>query len=503
MKKKNKKLLGPVITIIILTVIIMIASTLCSIFHIQGEVTKIANQTLETSEVTVRSVFSEEGLKYLLSSPVQTFKNFEPLVLLIITLMAVSIGKSSGLFKAMFSPFRRLKPSVVTFLTIFLGIISSFLGEYGIILVVPISAVIYQYLGRNSMVGILTAFIGVTTGYGAGLVFNFDDYQLGLLTKAAANVNIDKDYVFNAWSNIYIMLASTIILSVLGTIIVENFLKPKVGESIEEEDELVYSKKGLKASLLAFVICIIVFIYSVIPGLPGSGILLDTNEKDYVAQLLGANSPFNDSFAFVFLIIMMICSGIYGYISKNIKNTNDFSVGLSKEFDDLGYMLVLMFFAAIMASIITWTNLGTVVGSWLISFMSNLEFTGIPLILLLFFIIIIMSLLIPDALTKWTIASPIVVPLFMKANITPDFTQFIFKAADSIGKGMTPFFVYFLVMLAFLEKYNSKSSHKITVFGTLKIMRPTILILTVVWAIIIIGWFVLGIPLGPGASPTL
>ena len=58
-------------------------------------------------------------------------------------------------------------------------------------------------------------------------------------------------------------------------------------------------------------------------------------------------------------------------------------------------------------------------------------------------------------------------------------------------------------MLAFLEKYNDKETNKITVFGTLKLLRPTILIFMVVWVIIVIGWFVMGLPLGPETMPTL
>ena len=63
-KKKKKLLLGPVITIIILTISIMIISAICSALGVQGEITRINNNSLETSMVTVRSVFSEEGLKY-------------------------------------------------------------------------------------------------------------------------------------------------------------------------------------------------------------------------------------------------------------------------------------------------------------------------------------------------------------------------------------------------------------------------------------------------------
>ena len=502
-KRKNKLLLGPVITIIALTILVVIVSTICNIFGVEAEVTTISNNMLETTTTTVNSLFSEEGFEYFFSSPVDSFKTFEPLVLIIISLMAISIGKASGLLKAIFSPFRRLKPSIVTFLTLFVGIISSFLGVYSYIVLIPLVAVIYQYMGRNSVLGIFTAFIGITLGYGAGIIFNFDDYQLGLLTSAAAQADVDEDYVFNAWNNLYVMIAGTVLLTIIGTVIIETILKPRVKAAVKEEDELVVSKKGLALSSIAFVILVAVFLYLIIPGMPYSGLLLDRSEEDYIAQLFGGGAPFTDAFMFVFLIIMMVCSGIYGFVSKNIKSTNDFSVGLSKEFDNLGYMFVLMFFVSLLISILEFTNLGEVVGALLVSFMSGLEFTGIPLIITMMLVIIVMSFLIPDSVTKWTISAPILVPLFMKANITPDFTQMIFKAADSIGKGLTPFFIYFIVMLAFVEKYNNNDSNKITVFGTLKLLRPTVLLFAVIWFLLIIGWFIIGLPIGPEAGPTL
>ena len=155
-KRKNKLLLGPVITIIALTILVVIVSTICNIFGVEAEVTTISNNMLETTTTTVNSLFSEEGFEYFFSSPVDSFKTFEPLVLIIISLMAISIGKASGLLKAIFSPFRRLKPSIVTFLTLFVGIISSFLGVYSYIVLIPLVAVIYQYMGRNSVLGIFT-----------------------------------------------------------------------------------------------------------------------------------------------------------------------------------------------------------------------------------------------------------------------------------------------------------------------------------------------------------
>ena len=135
--------------------------------------------------------------------------------------------------------------------------------------------------------------------------------------------------------------------------------------------------------------------------------------------------------------------------------------------------------------------------------MSVLELSGLPLILIFIFVTIIISLFIPTTITKWIIMSPIIIPLFMRANITPDFTQFIFQIADGIGKSFTPLFVYFIIMVAFLQKYNGDEKTKITIFGTLKTMMPTLLLLASLWILIIVGWYIINLPIGIGMYPTL
>ena len=198
----------------------------------------------------------------------------------------------------------------------------------------------------------------------------------------------------------------------------------------------------------------------------------------------------------------MVCGYIYGKISGNIKNSTDYSVGLSKNFEDLGYVFVLLFFTSQLISIFEWTNLGQVLCSKLISLITVLPFSGIPLLITFFISIIFMTLLIPSAITKWELASPLLVPLLMRSNMTPNFTQFIFRAADGIGKCFTPLFAYYAVLLGFLEKYNTKENNKITVFGTLRLLMPTLLSFVLVWFVIILGWFILGLPLGPEVLST-
>ena len=166
-------------------------------------------------------------------------------------------------------------------------------------------------------------------------------------------------------------------------------------------------------------------------------------------------------------------------------------------------VFVLLFFAAQLNGILNYTNLGEVIAVNLISFMGQVQFSGIALIVTAFIVIVLMSILIPSLTTKYVLCSPILVPLFMKANITPDFTQFLFRVADGVGKCFTPIFPFFMIMLAFLEKYNYNEEYKITIFGTIKLIMPSVLIFAGLWLLILIGWYIVGLPLGIGTTITL
>jgi len=501
--KKKNIMLGPVITIIILTALVVIFSAIFSLLGIEGQKTEIINNTLQTSLTTVNNILTKDGIKYVISNALVNFKLFEPVILLIISLIALGIGEASGLFKAVFSSLQKLKPNTMILFTIFVGVISSFVGEYSYILLLPLTGIIYKYAGKKPMLGIITMFLGITLGYSTGLVPSYDDYLLGMLSQKAATIDVDKDYVFNIFSNLYIMIASVFIITFFGSNIIKKHLAPKIIKTeVEEDDSLVISKKALYYSNLAFGLFVVAILYMIIPGFYSSGILLGEGES-YIVRLWNDGSPFKDGFMYIIVLIMMVCGFIYGYISKNIKNSTEYSVGLSKNFEGMGYLFVLLFFTSQLIGLLEYTNLGEVVAVNLFDLMSKLPFSGIALIILMFGVIILVSILIPSTIIKWSLASPILVPLFMRSNITPDFTQFIFKVADGIGKSITPLFIYFIVMLAFLQKYNTKEENKITIFGTIKLMLPSILLISGIWLLIVIGWYIIGLPIGIGTYSTL
>lgn len=505
-KKKKNKIYGPVFAIIIVIAIISILSLIFSIFNIEGYKIVISNNTLESQLITVKNIISIDGIKYLFENIVNNFMNFKPLVLFIIFLLGLGICEQSGLMYAIISPLKKIKFNFVIFITLFIGIISTFMGDLSYIVLIPLTGVIYKYLEKNPILGILTMFIGITIGYGTGLIFNYNDHLIGLLTQTSATLNVDPNYKYSLLSNLYIMWFSTILFSFIGTIIINKFLVTKLPKKYQLEEQNEINKKAKTISLIVFLVSLILVIYFILPiNLPLAGILLDNGAERYIDKLFGTSSPFGNGLVVIISLVFTIAGFIYGKKSGNIKNGHDFSLSLSKSFENLGFLFVLMFFASQIPAIIEWTNLGNVIATRLIDLIGNLHLSGILLIVMFIIITVIISILIPDTMSKWSLMSPTIVPLFMQANITPNFTNFVFKIGDSIGKCFSPLFIYFIITLAFLEKYNESENEKkqVSYFGTYKMILPTVAILSIIWLLVIVFWYLIGFPIGIGNYSTL
>lgn len=504
-RKKAKKTLDPIIVMLLLIVFIALISVVFSLVGINGSVTYISNNTLESSLITVRNIFSPNGIKSFFSKIMLSYSSFMMFINLIVILFGFGVCENSGLFEAMFSKFKKVKFPIITFFVLILSVFAGLLGEVSYVVMIPFTAIMYKYLNRNPMVGVLTAFIGLSAGYGVNFAYNYDDISLGLLTQTAAQLDVDKNYTFKLLSNIYIMIISGLLISFIGTFIIEKFLVSKFKRRFKIEETVeskIYSKKALMLTRIVFILMILIVTYTIIPGLPGSGILLSYSSDTYVEKLWSNSSPFSNGLVFIISLIMVICGSIYGFVSGNFKSSEDLSNSFNHQYKDLGKMFVLFFITAQLLEIINYTRIDSVVAGRLTDFVSSLQFSGILLILTVFIVILIVGILIPNTMTKWKLLSPVMVPLFMRSNITPEFTQFLFRVTDGISKLISPVFGGFIVMLVFAEKYNQENE-KFGLTGLLKKMNSTIVLFIILWLLIITGWYIVGLPLGYGINSTL
>ena len=503
-KKKNKKSLF--FSSLIFSAVIIVITVIMSLIGFEGQKTAIVGGSLETSLITVKNIFSVKGIQNFFNNCVNNFSLFEPLFLILISLVGIGVAEIGGLFKAIFSKYRNVKFNNIIILTLLISMVFGIFGEYSFALVLPLTAVVYKNMGKNPLLGLLISFFGLTMGSGVSLIFTYDNTLLGELTKSAARVEVDKNYEYNVLSTIYISLVSLIILIFVGLIIINKLLVSKFNKtysSQEEDEEIIESRKAKKCSLIALVIILLIIIYGIIPGLPLSGIFLDNKEKDYIGQLFGYNSPLRNSIVVMFSTVLIICGYIYGKVSKNIKDPKEYVNGLNHIFDGLGIMFILTFIFAQLSAILNWTGIGEVLTANLVDILSRLEFSGIPLIMLFVLFTIVSTLFIPSLLDKWILFSPLIVPLFMRANIAPEFTQFIYGVSNGIGHALTPLFGYFIILLALLKKYNVKNNEFDAFSNFYKMILPIVITFMLLWLLIIVGWYISGMPIGIEGLATL
>lgn len=495
--KKNKHKFGSITTIVLVMLVVMVITSILSLLGFDGKQAIISNGKLETQLVTINNIFSYDGIRYIFKNALTNFQIYMPFVQLILALLTISLIEYSGLLKSFAQRIKKLKFKYLTALVLLISVLSIYFGEYSYAFLLPFIGLLYKKIGKNPILGIITVFCGLTFGYGLGYLYN--NYTLGILTQASARVDVDAEYNFSMVSTIYIAIFTLIAFIIACTNIIESKIALKFNNPQIEEDDRVTDKKASKYATIALLVSILVVVYLIIPT-KYSGFLLNNDETTYIAKVFN-NSPFSQGLPYIALIITMLCSYIYGKVSNNIKSAIEYSEAVTHSFDKMGYTFILMFFISQLIGLINWTNVGNVFAARLVDFMSGLEFSGIPLFIISFLIIIFISIMIPSSMEKWVLLSPIIVPLFMKSNITPDFTQFMFGISDSIGKMLSPIFPYYIIMLGIIYKYKEKSD--VSLFSYIKMLMPITLITAGIFILIITSWFLIGLPLGVNILPSL
>lgn len=501
MNKKEKKL-HPIMTLLIMVGVTIIVSGVMHLLEVGQEVYSINATTLEYSRslVQVENLFSLEGLIYIFSETVSNFVNFAPLSSLIILLIGFGVMEKSGFLETCVRFItKKMKKNTVTFFIIFISVIASLMGDISYIVMLPLSALIFKYGKRNPLIGIVASFAGLTCGSGLSFLFTSVDSSLLSLSLLSARV-IDIGYRMASISGVFIMGVAVFLISALLTSLTERVVAPKfkkIEVSLEEEEKelTLKEKRGLFYAGVAASIYVIIFLYSIIPGLPFSGNLLDNSQLLYVDKLFSYNSFFANGFVFIVTIFFIILGSFYGIGAKTIKNQQELVDTLGHSLDGIGKTLVLIFFASLFISVFKKSNIGIVTVAYLGNLFRNLNFQGLPLILLLFFLSGVCTLLLPGSVNKWAILSPVVIPVFMNAGITPEFTQVIFRFGESVTMGLTPVMAYFVIYLAILNKYNTQEK-SISILEAIKYQVSYAVVTFLALGGLIILWYLIGLPLG-------
>jgi p-aminobenzoyl-glutamate transporter AbgT len=218
--------------------------------------------------------------------------------------------------------------------------------------------------------------------------------------------------------------------------------------------------------------------------------------RDEQGGLAGFDAPLMRSIVPLIFLLFLTPGIVYGYAAGTVKTHRDIIAGMTRSMNEMGYYLVMAFFAAQFIHAFGQSNLGALIAlsgaNWLKSMGLWPSFTLLGIIMVTGTV----NLLVGSASAKWALLAPILVPMLMSLGISPDLTQAAYRIGESTTNIITPLMPYFPLIVVFCQRYFKASG-----IGTLvAMMLPYSVVLLVAWSLFLLAYWTLGIPLGIQAS---
>lgn len=443
--------------------------------------------------IQIKNQLAGTSIAAFLSNMVTTFTGFHPLGVVLVALLGVGVAEHTGFINAClkgllsFTSARLLTPMLLL-----VAIVSHTAADAGYVLVIPLGGVIFYAAGRHPLAGIAAAFAGVSGGFSANFIPSSLDPLLSGLSQAAAQI-INPERLVNPLCNWFFTGASSLLIIVLGWFLTDRVVEPRLRKVAMDGDPSEMPKmetlgakerRGLFASLVALAIGIVILVLTSAPA----GSVLRAPD----GSLTASTAPLMQSIVPLIFLLFLIPGVVYGYVAGTVTSHRDIIKGMSKTMSTMGYYIVLAFFASLFIAAFGQSNLGALLALKGATFLKAMAMPGAITIVGIILLSATVNLLIGSASAKWALLAPIFVPMLMQLGVSPELTQAAYRVGDSTTNIITPLMPYFPLVVVFCQRYV-----KSTGIGTLvSMMLPFSVTFLVMWTLFLLGYWMLGLPLG-------
>ena len=457
--------------------------------------------------VQVKGLFTGEGLAWFTTNIGKNYVGFPPLTYVLPCLLAVGIAERSGMLSALVRRlFGSASKSVLPYAVGVIGVSGSLMADPAFIVIPPLAAMVFKAAGRHPVAGLLGGFAAVGAGYATSIVPG----SLDALFAGITNVVMESLPDFGATevtlvSNYWYNLFAAIFLGLLAGFLIDKVLEPRLeklgvsrdriaaDDDDENPDEDITLEltdkelKGLRSTLVATVILTVVCLIAVlVPNSPWRN-----EEGGFLPQ-----SPLMDSTVFLVVLYFVVMGIAFGIPAGTIKSVPDVTEMMGGALRDMTGFLVLAFILGQFIALFNWSGIGTYVAVAGANGLEAAGITGFGAILGFVILATILNLLITSGSALWTLLAAVFVPMFALIGFEPAFIQAAFRVGDSATQIIAPLNPYLIVILSMLRRYEPKAG-----IGTL---MSRMIIFTVpfwvFWTLQLWVWYMLDLPLGPGAS---
>ena len=500
-EKAGNKVPHPVIIFLTLMVLVMVLS---HILHLTGaSVTQqmIDPQTekLQTTTVTVRSLLSTEGIRFIYSSIIPSFMGFTAVGLIIVAMMGVGVAEEAGLIRALIRKLVAVSPGwAIAYILVFIGIVSSLAADAGYLVLIPLAGTAFLSVGRNPLAGLAAGFASVAGAFTVNMLVKPLDAILTEFTNDAIHI-VNPSLSIGLTATLWFSIASVILLTFVITFVTQRVVEPRLGAYAGGQlaqdaqgggaadtggADADHDSRGLRFAGIALAGVLVVFGLLTLP----SGAPLRNPDT---GALIG-NSPFMNGLIALIMVLFLVTGAAYGFGARTMKTSTDVIKAIEKAVAGLGSLIFLLFILSQFISYFNYSNLGTIMAVKMAGVLQSANFP--PLLLLLGFIVVvaIIDVLINGAIAKWALFAPIFVPLLMKLGVAPEAVLAAYRIADSPINVITPLNAYFALIVTFAQKYDKNAG-----VGTIvALMLPYVLWMSLTWVALFVAWHLLGLPWG-------
>lgn len=488
-EKVGNALPDPFLLFVILALVVMVLSAIGHAFG--GSVTHPGTG----EDVHIRSLLSGEGIEYILTSMLDNFTGFAPLGLVLAVMLGIGLTEQVGYIQhAVQKTVRRVPFAALPYAAVFIGVVGNLASDAAMVVIPPLIGIVFHHAGRNPIAGVAAGFAGAGIGFTANLFVAGTDALLAGITTEAARI-IDPEAHVTAVANWYFNVVCVFALTFVGGLVTTRIIEKRLGkyegstkvEELEEEtkesDRALLFSTALGAAYIAFIAMVVLFPDSPLRG--ENGAIID--------------SPFMAGIIPIILGFFMLLGTSYGILMGKIKDSKDLSSYMAEGISGMSGYIVMVFAIAQFIKYFEWSNIGiwlAVNGS---DFLKEIGFTGLFLIIGYIVFTALLNLIIPSGSAKWALEAPVFVPLFMQLGYHPGFIQAAYRMGDSSVNMVTPVSPYLPIVLGYIRRYDKSAG-----VGTyITLMLPYTIAFFCTFLAVLLVFFALEIPYGPGVSAHL
>ncbi|OEK68799.1 aminobenzoyl-glutamate transporter [Staphylococcus equorum] len=444
--------------------------------------------------IAIKSILSKDGLSMILNDAIKNFSEFPALGLVLAVMLGIGVAEKTGYFdKLMIQVVHKAPKHFIVPVIIIIGILGNAAGDAAPIVLPPLAAMVFIKLGYHPIAGLAMAYASALGGFSANVMIGMSDALLYAFTKPATSIVSDSVHV-NVAMNWYFIAASVLILLPSVYWVTMRFVIPRLGKYDDSNSAIQADDSNSKltpqenrAVFWANISFFVLIILLIILAIPQQSFLRNAN----TGSLLN-DAPIINGVGLIILVLFLVPGLVYGIMVNEFKSSKDLGKMLADSMSSMGSFIVIVFFAAQLLAFLEWSNLGIIVAVKGASILQGQN--GVVLILGIILLSALINLLIGSASAKWGILAPIFIPMLIIVGFHPALTQMLYRIGDSISNPITPMMPYLPLLLSYAQKYDNDMK----LGSLLSSLMPYTIILSIVWPLFMIAWYLLGWPLGPG-----